>query len=361
MEKSKVWFAKLPEKSTMAERLAALKKLLEAVPPETVIKKRDMVAVKVHVGEKGNETYIKPDLVKVIVSWAKRAGGLAFLTETSTLYKGERSNAVDHIALAYSHGFTPQAVGASFVMADGLLGDSEVDVDIDGKMFKKVSIAREATTVDALICVAHVKGHLGAGLGASIKTLGMGLASRKGKLRQHSSMKPVIDSKKCTFCKKCIQFCPQDTIVEASNGKKTAFIKTEGCIGCGECLAVCRYDAVQYNWGVDSEDLQKRMVEHALGVVANKKGKCLYFNFLYDMTKDCDCMNFKQEAIVSDLGILVSDDPVACDQASMDLTGERDGECIAKKAYPKLDGFIQLKYGEELGLGSTRYELIPVA
>ncbi|MBN1411967.1 MAG: DUF362 domain-containing protein [Spirochaetales bacterium] len=360
MKKSDVYFIGLSGKSSMAERLEATKKILQASSFDSILKKKDTIAVKLHVGEKGNDTYVKADIIKVIVSRIKRSGALPFLTETSTLYKGSRSNAVDHINLAYSHGFTPQAVGASFIMADGLIGDSETDVEIPGRIFNKVSIAREIVTTDALVAVSHVKGHMVSGMGAAIKTLGMGLSSRKGKLRQHSSMKPAINQDKCTFCRKCIQFCPEDVIVEKGNGKKYAFILTEKCIGCGECLAVCRYDAVTYNWGVGSMDLQKRMVEHALGVLMNKREKCFFLNYLIDMTKDCDCLNAKQDIIAPDVGIVASTDPVACDQASLDLTARADGKNISRKAYPSLDPRIQLKYGHELGLGSTDYNLITV-
>jgi uncharacterized Fe-S center protein len=96
----------------------------------------------------------------------------------------------------------------------------------------------------------------------------MGLSSRIGKLRQHSSIKPYVDSAACTFCRKCIQWCPVDAIIER---EERAFILTEKCIGCGECLSVCNYDAIRYNWGVESADLQRRVAEHALGVVLKKR------------------------------------------------------------------------------------------
>lgn len=312
------------------------------------------MAIKLHVGERDNDTHVCPDLVKPFVSRVKRNGALPFLTETSTLYKGRRSNAVDHIIQAFDHGFTYEKTGAPFIMADGLSGNTEIEVSIGGLIFQKVSVAREIVFADALITISHPTGHMAMGLGAALKNLGMGLSSRMGKLRQHSSVKPYVDDKACTFCRKCMQWCPADAIVEQ---QEKAFILSEKCIGCGECLSLCNYDAIRYNWGVESADLQKRVAEHALGVVLNKRQRCLFFNFLIDMTQGCDCMGNRQKRIMPDVGILASPDPVAIDQATLDLTARRHGENLVQKSEPGLNPAIQLEHAEKIGLGKRAYEL----
>jgi uncharacterized Fe-S center protein len=353
--KSEVYYVGLPEHSSLHERSAAAQTLLARMPLEGVIARNDRTAVKIHVGEKNNNTHLDPAVIRVVVERLKALGATPFLTETSTLYKGQRSNAIDHLCHAFAHGFTYEATGAPFIMADGLFGNTEIEVRIPGRLFSSVNIAREVVFADSLVAVSHATGHIEMGLGACLKNLGMGLASRMGKLRQHSSIKPHVDREACTFCMKCLRWCPADAIVE-HDGK--AFIVNERCIGCGECLAVCRFDAVQYNWGTGSAELQRRVAEHALGAVVDKTDKCLFINFLCDMTRDCDCLNSPQEPLLPDVGIVASLDPVAVDQATLDLTRESAGMSLAEKARPALDASVQLDHAEKIGLGSRGYELI---
>lgn len=357
MEQNTILFVNLPGKSTNADRISAMEKILSNIELTKVISKKDKVAVKTHVGELNNTTHISPDLIKIVVSKIKEIDADPFLTETSTLYTGARSDAITHILHAYKHGFTYQKVGAPFIMADGLLGNAEIEVEIPGILYKKVNIARDAVLADAMVVLSHPTGHIVAGFGAAIKNLGMGLCSKKGKLQQHSSIKPFIKEDQCTFCGKCITWCPELAIVEKN---QKAFIIKEKCIGCGECLSICKFGAVRFNWGIQSVELQKRMAEYALGVFQNKKGKSIFINVLADMTRECDCMNIKQEPIIPDIGILASCDPVAIDQATLDLTGKRNGKDIGKISYEKLNPEIQLEHAEKIGLGLRKYKLIEI-
>lgn len=357
MPKSDVYYIKCEENPSVSNQIAYIKKLIDAAPFDSILEKKQKVGVKIHVGEKHNDTHVPPEVIKAVCARIKRNGASPFLTETSTLYKGERSNALDHLNLAYSHGFTPKNVGAPFIMADGLAGDTEMEVKIPGKLYDKVSIAKEALMADGLVIVTHVTGHLGTGMGAAFKNVGMGLASRKGKLRQHSSMKPVISPRSCTFCKKCIKWCPEEAIVEKDS---KAFILQDKCVGCGECLAVCGYNAVHYNWGTESGDLQKKIVEHCLGVLEAQRDKIFFINVLINMTADCDCMAVKQDKVIPDVGILASNDILAIDQASLELTTRVCPSNIGKVSHPNLNPEIQLAYAEELGIGSREYNLIEV-
>lgn len=355
--KSKVYLIKLDDGASVEEQAAAMRKAYEVSGADDTISARDFVAIKLHVGEKHNTTHIKPALIRELADKVKEKRGVPFLTETSTLYKGERENAVKHILHAHRHGFGIENIGAPFIMADGLNGTAEQEVVINAELNQSVKVAREITTTDALLVVSHPTGHVAAGFGGCIKNLGMGLASRMGKMRQHSAMLPEIMQKKCKFCKKCIQWCPESAIIEKEG---YAFIVAERCIGCGECLAVCRFDAVKYDWGRESGYMQRSMAEHAYGSLKGKNGKCFFFNVLVDMTKDCDCYSCQQEKMGKDIGILASADPVAIDKATLDLTAVSYGKTIAEIAYSHHDAFIQVEHAAKIGMGSLEYELIIV-
>ena len=355
--KSKVFLAPVMDGAAVTQQVESLQKLYTAGELNKVVAKRDFVAIKFHVGEKNNTTHVKPELIRKIVDLAKEAGGQPFLTETSTLYKGERENAVKHIMHANRHGFGIEQTGAPFIMADGLTGNAEFEIQIEGELHKSVKVARDVVSADTLIVVSHATGHVVTGLGACIKNIGMGLASRMGKMREHSAMLPEVIQDKCRFCKKCIQWCPQETIIE-KNGK--AFIVSENCIGCGECLAVCRFDAVKYDWNAESGFTQKSMAEHAFGILKGKAGKSLFINVLVDMTNDCDCFSVKQEKCIPDIGILASFDPVAIDKATLDLTAQKNGKTLAEMAHARNDAMIQIGHAAKIGMGSLEYDLITV-
>jgi uncharacterized Fe-S center protein len=352
---AEVWFAPLPDDSPVDLQVAALRKLWHGADVSDLISFNDFVAVKIHVGEKGNTTHIRPELVREVVDRVKDKNALPFLTETSTLYKSERDNAVRHIMHAHLHGFGIDNVGAPFIMADGLVGNAEREVIINGELHESVKIAGEIAGSDVIIAISHPTGHLVTGMGGAIKNLGMGLASRMGKLRQHSAMKPEIITEQCRSCRKCLQWCPKEAIIEREGA---SYILTEKCIGCGECLAVCRFDAVRFDWGAESSFIQKSMAEHASGVVCGKRDRCFFFNVLVDMTRDCDCLNIRQEKIIPDIGILASRDPVAIDMATLRLTAEANGSTLAELSYDSRDALIQVEHAAKVGLGSTKYRLI---
>ncbi|MDH7599977.1 MAG: DUF362 domain-containing protein [Sedimentisphaerales bacterium] len=319
----------------------------------------DLTAVKVHIGEDGNTTYIKAPCLKGLIEELKALKTKPFLTDTSTLYTGRRHNAVDHCTLAVEHGFCYQVLGAPFIPPDGLLGTAETSVRINGVLNKEVYIAYDIVRCQSIMAVAHTTGHLATGLGAVIKTLGMGCASRKGKMRQHAALKPHVKAEKCVACQECIRYCPESAIVLRS-GK--AFIKQDLCVGCAECVAVCRFEAVEYDWKQESSKLQQAMAEHALGAVMGKQDRLACFNFVISVTKDCDCFDTPDmPRIVQDIGILASDDPVAIDKAALDLIQDKTGEKIGKLILNQsLDPMIQLEHAARIGLGELEYELVTI-
>lgn len=318
-----------------------------------VFSRGDLVAVKAHYGESSNTTFVDPVIVKVIINKLKQNGVVPFLTETSTLYRGKRSNAVDHIALANEHGFGFNSMNVPLIMADGLFGDAETEVAINGKHFNKVNIAAEIAKVQGVMVISHFTGHIAGGFGAAIKNIGMGLASRKGKLKQHSTMSPEINRSLCNGCGVCIKWCPKDTI---SMVEDRALINRDSCIGCGECLAVCNFGAVRYNWGRESGALQEMMAEHAAGVISAVNGKIFFFNFLINITKNCDCGS-GGEAVSRDIGIVAGRDIVAVEKATYDLFRRINKKNIQDVTFPHVNPLIQINHAEKIGIGSTGYKL----
>lgn len=323
-------------------------------------KANDFTAVKVHVGEDGNTTYIKAPCLKGLVEELVRLKTKPFITDTSTLYTGRRHNAIDHTILATERGFSVEGLGVPFIAPDGLFGTAETVVRIDGELDREVSIAADIARCQSILSIAHFTGHCATCAGATLKTLGMGCASRKGKMRQHAALKPQVNGEKCTFCGECHRHCPSDAI---SLDQVQAHIDQDHCIGCAECVAVCRFEAVEYDWKQENSVLQKSVAEHALGALQGKEGRAVFFNFLLSMTKDCDCFDQPDmPRIVEDIGILASADPVAVDQAAIDLVEARGGRRLPQLiGNSRLEWRHQIEHAVRIGLGQAEYELVEVS
>jgi len=323
-----------------------LPKLFDAVS-EDLDFKNEKIGVKLHFGEKGNTTYVKPELVKMIVNKIKEKNGNPDLIECCVLYRSERTTAEGHIKLAKEHGFD----FAPIVILDGEIGDDYTEIPVNLKHFKKVRIGSKIKDYKFIVSVAHFKGHGGTGFGGSLKNIGMGLGSRAGKLKMHSKVKPIVNKSRCTACGTCVANCPVSAIALAPYAK----IDDNICIGCAKCIAVCPYKAIGIPWGGASQrELQERIDEYAYGVLKDRKA--IFFSFLLDITPNCDCFGYSETPIVKDIGILASKDIIAIEQASYDLVCEDGNDKFAE--LHNIDSSIQLKYGEKIGLGKRKYELI---
>jgi len=353
---TRVWYVEAT-RATPAELLAAaLDALWDAAGFDTVFAPGELAALKLHVGEPGRTPLPCPDLVPPLVRRIHGRGATPYLTDTAVLYRSRRDNAVDHARVAHEHGFSLEATGAPFLAADGLDGRDELEVDVDGRHYQTVAIASGIMHARSLLVLSHATGHLGTGLGAALKNLGMGCCSKKAKLRQHHGHQPSIDPDACTGCGTCAEWCPSDAI-EVDD---VAQIQDTACIGCGECIAACRDDAVRFGWGIMGAELSERIVEHAAAVVRSKPGKIAYVTSVIDVTKDCDCLQLQQRPLIRDLGLLAGHDPVALDQAALDLIGAEAGCSLESLSYPRRDAELQLRYAEEIGLGRRGYELVRV-
>ena len=318
--------------------------------------KGDLAALKLHVGEPGTKTFVSPRIVRTLVSRMTLTGASPFLTDTAVLYKSPRDNGPGHVRVAMDHGFTPLAVGASFLPADGLTGADAEEVPVGGRHFITVSIASAILKARSMLLLTHATGHLGTGFGGAIKNLGMGCSSKKSKLRQHHGQHPRIDIEKCQGCAVCADWCPTDSISVVEKAR----IDQTTCIGCGECIATCLMGAVKFDWSKMGKDLSERIVEHAAGAIRGKRGKLACVTVAMDITKNCDCLGVHEEPVVPDIGILASTDPVALDKAVLDLVRERAGKSLMELAYPDRDGAYQIAYAAEIGLGAAEYELVTV-
>jgi hypothetical protein len=343
--------------------------MLGKLPLSNAVAKGDLVAVKLHFGERGNKAFVPHHLVRPVVDAVGELGAKPFLCDANTLYVGSRSDSVSHLETAHRHGFSYGSMGCPVIIADGLRGGAYVEVEVNGKHLNKVKLAHDLAKADAIVCVTHFKGHELAGFGGSIKNLGMGGGARGAKLAKHSDVAPQIKAGKCTACGRCAANCPADAIRIG----KHAVIDPERCIGCGSCIVVCPERAVANGWDSGPAAMQEKMVEHLAGFARLHPGRIVYVNYIINVTPACDCYGTTDPYIVPDIGICASLDPVAVDAASNDLVMKAQGlkGTGLKKAlkpgtdkfrdiYPDVDWSVQLRYAEEMGLGCREYELIKV-
>jgi len=327
----------------------AVKKLMDRVD---VIERGDVVAIKLHMGERGNTGHIRPIFVRMIVDFVKERKGKPFLTDTTTLYGGHRGNAIDYLMTAAMNGFSISSMNCPIIIADGLRGNEEVHVEMNGE---RIAIARAIYEADCMIVLSHFKGHGMAGFGGAIKNLGMGCCSRVGKLWQHEVSKPLHDDSKCILCLECLQFCPADAIFE-ENGK--IGIDYEKCRGCGACTVLCEqgcFSLSEEMW----KKFQQRVAMAAAAAAKKFDGKVAFLNFLMDITPRCDCCSFAGKPVVNDMGILSSRDAVAIDRACYDMVCREYGKDVFMDIHG-IDGTIQIKEAEKVGLGKAAYSLTEI-
>lgn len=369
-EATAVYFADL--RTSPKENLSAkFLRLVEAAGLTQTLRPRGLVALKLHFGEKGNMAFVHPLFLRALGDHIKAKGACPFLTDANTLYAGTRGDTVSHITTAIENGFTFSVTQMPIVIADGLRGASHAAVAIDQTLVKTAYIGKEILEADSLISIAHFKGHELSGFGGAIKNVGMGCASRKGKLDQHSDLSPKVKRKKCVGCGECVAHCAQRAIALV-DGK--AEIDPGRCVGCGECILICGNGAIDIQWSADIAAFQKKMAEYTLGVLKGKSRRAFFINFLTHISPACDCYGHNDAPIVQDIGILASRDPVAIDQASVDLVNRQvpsAGTCISDLCsgaeadkfhalYPKVDWSIQLIHAEKIGLGSRTYTLMRI-
>jgi len=345
-----------------------LERLLETAGLDEVVATGDLTAIKLHFGERGGHAYLRPTFVRRVVDQVRALGGKPFLTDSSTLYPGERKEAVSALTCAIENGFAYAVVNAPLLMCDGLRGHSARRVAVSGEVLQSVDIGLEILEADTLVVLSHFKCHELTGFGGALKNLGMGCSSRTGKLEQHSNVAPVVSEEHCTACGACLKACAHEAIDLAS---AKARIIAERCTGCGRCITICEPQAIRVQWNEQTPLVMKKMAEYACGAVSGKAGKLLFVNFVTQVSPACDCYGYSDAPIVPDLGILASTDPVALDQACADLIiqarglpgtamvhGHEPGGDKFRGVHPEIDWEITLAHAARLGLGNRAYELV---
>lgn len=367
---SKVYFADL--RADVHENLQQkLTRLMKTAGMGDIDFRDKFVAIKLHFGEPGNLAFLRPNWARTVADFVKERGGKPFLTDCNTLYVGGRKNALDHMDSAMLNGFNPMTTGCQIIIADGLKGSDEVEVPVaGGEYVKNAKIGRAIMDADVFISLTHFKGHEEAGFGGCLKNIGMGCGSRAGKMEQHNAGKPHVAQKHCIGCGQCRKICAHGApIIE--NGK--AHIDHDRCVGCGRCIAVCPKDAVRIDWDESTTNLNCKIAEYTKAVVDGRP--CFHISLVIDVSPNCDCRPENDMAIVPNVGMFASFDPVALDMACVDavntqtpLRGSAADDEHAKahvhdhfqRLHPDTNWRSCLEHGEKIGIGTREYELIKI-
>ncbi|MEA5026032.1 MAG: DUF362 domain-containing protein [Erysipelotrichaceae bacterium] len=368
MDKAKVYFTDLrtDDKHNLLDKL---ERLVRKAGIEQIDFKDKYVCIKLHFGERGNLAYIRPNYARRLVDVIKKLGGKPYLSDCNTLYVGGRSNGLDHLETAYENGFNPLTVGCHIVIADGIKGLDECLVPINGDHVKEAKIGQAIMDAGVFISLTHFKGHEGAGFGGTLKNIGMGCGSRAGKMEMHTSGKPKVTAEKCRSCGTCLRNCAHDAI--AFNQEHKAEIDLTKCVGCGRCIGSCPFDAIKpMNWH-SSELLNEKIAEYTYAVVKDRP--CFHISLVMDVSPNCDCHSENDAAIINDIGMFASFDPVALDQACADAVNQapiNPQSMLGDVQHPYHDHFKDIHpntnwqagiaHAEKLGLGTHEYELIKV-
>ena len=329
------------------------------------------VAIKMHFGELGNISFLRPNYARAVVDVVKELGGKPFLTDCNTMYPGSRKNALEHLECAWQNGFTPLTVGCPILIGDGLKGTDDVEVPVvGGEYVEKAKIGRAIMDADVFISLTHFKGHEMTGFGGTIKNIGMGCGSRAGKMEQHNAGKPSVSQDACVGCGNCAKICAHGA-PQIKDGKCT--IDHDRCVGCGRCLALCPTDAIHADNDESLDILNCKIAEYTKAVVDGRP--CFHVSLVMDISPNCDCHSENDAPIAPNIGMFASFDPVALDQACADavvaqpampgsLLFDKGYDCscgdLFQAAHPDTRWQVCLEHAEKLGLGSREYDLITI-
>ena len=372
MKKSKVYFTGMRTKIEDS-LLAKLDRLIIKAGINKIDFKQKYVAIKIHFGEPGNLAFLRPNFAKTVADRIKALGGMPFLTDCNTLYVGRRNQGLNHLDAANENGYFPMSTGCQNIIADGIRGMDEIDVPVkDGEYCNVAHIGRAIMDADIVVSLNHFKGHEGTGFGGALKNIGMGSGSRAGKMAMHDEDIPSVNKNDCIGCKICMRFCAAAAIT-VTNGK--ASIDEKKCVGCGMCIGACSKNAITNKWDSNNTALSCKITEYAKAVLDGRPN--FHINVVNQVSPYCDCHFESDAAIVPDIGIFCSFDPVALDKACIDAVNaapaiissmlgnakhshkdEAGNPDHLRDIHPTTDWRIQISHAEKIGLGSSEYELI---
>lgn len=350
-----------------------LERMLKKIDLRKYFPEDELVPVKMHLGNPGAHHTIRPNFVRVVVDHLKKIKTKPFVTDSVRL------KAYDYLETANRMGYNAMSLNAPVVIADGIFGFDSIKVKA-GRILKEIAVPSAIYDASCMMVLSHVKGHIDSSLGGAIKNLAMGCVTavprgcnwkEGGRGKMHFQMADLMSWHKdlCTFCGICVRTCPFDAI---SIKGKTFLVDERRCWRCGRCVRVCPEKALTIP--ISHEDFSLSLAEAAKAVLSTFKRKRVYYvNFLFDIQPECDCMATSDTPVVQDQGILLSDDIVAVDQASLDLIAEaqplpqsaaegvkiKKGSDILSAIHGK-DSKTQIKAGEKMGLGKSDYKLIEI-
>ena len=374
MEKAKVYFTDFRTPYGGDTMPGKLKKLIRKAGIAQLNLEGQFVAIKIHFGELGNVSYLRPNYARAVVDVVKELGGKPFLTDCNTLYPGSRKNALEHLYCAWENGFTPLTVGCPILIGDGLKGTDDIEVPVrGGEYVKNAKIGRAVMDADVIISLTHFKGHEATGFGGALKNLGMGCGSRAGKKEQHNNGKAYVQQELCRGCRRCMRECANDGLVFDAE-KRKMHVDKEHCVGCGRCVGACNFDAIDFEDPNSNQMLNYRIAEYAKAVVDGRPQ--FHISMVMDISPNCDCHEENDAPILPDVGMFASFDPLALDQACVDaclkcepLPNSQLGEHLRDPHFedhhdhftnstPESEWQSCLSHAEKIGLGTRAYELI---
>ena len=374
MEKAKVYFTDFRTKANGDGLPTKLKKLIKKAGIANLDLEGKFVAIKLHFGEMGNISYLRPNYARAVVDVVKELGGKPFLTDCNTMYPGSRKNAIEHLYCAWENGFTPLTVGCPIIIGDGLKGTDDIEVPVvGGEYVEKAKIGRAIMDADIFISLTHFKGHEMTGFGGAIKNIGMGCGSRAGKTEQHISGQPIVDEELCRGCKKCMAQCANHGLIFDEERHKMQ-INKEHCVGCGRCLGACNFDAINFEDFHAPQLLNRKMAEYTKAVIDGRPH--FHISLVVDVSPNCDCHCENDAPILPNIGMFVSTDPLALDQACVDAClaatpmpgsqlhdhihapGFCDKHDHFRNSTPESEWQSCLEHAEKIGVGTRNYELI---
>ena len=334
------------------------------------IPKDDVVPLKMHLGNQGAFRTIRPQFVKLVVDAVKRVPAKPFVTDSV------RVPGYEYLEVAKDAGYTHLTLNAPVVLADGIFGHDSIKVHA-GDLLGEMSVASAIHDAKSMVVLTHVKGHIQAVLGGALKNISMGGVSQaprggdwhQGRGKMHFLMGDLMqwDETKCILCLDCMNVCPAECLTFPDD---TYTVNKEKCWRCGRCARVCPVEAISVP--VTHELFMRAVAEGAKAVLSTfEPHRIVYVNFLLEMQPECDCMPLADPPVAQDQGILISDDPVAIDTATLDilsrvkpLPDSRASDIAPKEGWDvfsllhKKDGRLQIKEAEAMGLGTSDYELV---
>lgn len=390
---SKVWHMGSRSTSPNTSYVACMLALFEEAGFQDMIEPHDVVAIKLHCGEWNNTAYLRPVYARALADKIKSLGARPFVTDTTTLTYNPnpgRSTELDMRFTAERNGFTSEALGCPFIVADGWNGTDDVCVDLpEGYILKEAFIAKAIAHADVLITLTHFKGHPLGVVGGALKNLGIGAQSKRGKYNVHMGGHPKYGlgvatdfhperckGKECPRWEQCNDCCPYDLFHVQDD---TIEWEREKCTGCMAHFGVNLGCGV---FNVPREPMEMLHPAIADGCLATVKAvgekKVGFINMAIDISPSCDCVNFSDIPLVPNQGVFVGYDPVALDKACLDKVGESHGTPgsiaedmgvadpgtkkfeTAASMMPGMSEEAQVNTGELIGLGSKEYELVAV-